>query len=721
MWNLVIAVFIGSAAALTYFVYLLQSQISGPREQVFILLYLVALFSAGTYWLLFRFALPRLRYRSRRVKLMWVMGSFIASALLLLAIPVRVPTSLSAHRLEITATGQKNQAAQGSELWVIGFFRADGIQVNSTEYTMNGEWEVRDGMPLSYQHQPATLAWQGALDGDVQLRLLSHPWSGVVTVTWDGVAQTIDLYSPTGTRKDMVLPVKTEFFWQSILVFLADAISLGTLILVISIWLTTRPIQTKAIHARRWAWVGYAAPCIAIWSIYLLAFWPGLMTFDSLDQWQQILTGRLNDAHPFFHTITNWLITRIWLSPSMVALAQIMALSVIAGLILMRIRQWGAPRWVVWLTCLMVAVLPANGILVNAVWKDIPYAIAVLLLTLFVLQIIQSNGQWLSERWAWVWLALTAVCVALYRHNGAPVAFGTLAVLFFAYRHYWKRLALASLLTLGIWLGIRGPVFQVLNVQSLPPNFFTTYIALKHVAAHLNEGAALTETEQALLRQVRTGDLEWPYLCSTAEPLLYDGKLNSNFALAHSTELTQLAWKLFLQRPQVDIEDQVCSGSLVWRLSWPPTPLQGFNALPFTTDGAGDPFTGKALQNPNAPLDLTPSRIESPVPTITKFLTGMVLQMLSQNNISWLWRPALYLYILLAASAIAALRSRRWKFLLVGVPIVLNSLVIVMTLAQEFRYQYPVVLVSILFSLYFLFGIPLKEEPELSNAAQHIA
>ncbi len=709
MWKLIISVFVGAAAALAYFVYFLQSQVGRSGEQVFVFLYLVALFSVGVYPLLIHFVLPRLRTFSRRAQVAWVIASLSTGMFLLVVTPVRLPVMSTLHHLEITATGQKNQAALGSELWVTGLFRANGTQVDSAEFTLNGDWEVRDGVPLSYRHQPAALVWQGQLDGDVQLHLLSHPWSGIVTVTWDGATQTIDLYSPTGTRKDIALPVRIEVSWQSVMIFLAGAISLGTLLLVISIWLATRPIQAKATVARRWGWVGYAAPCITIWSIYLLAFWPGLMTLDSIDQWQQMLTGQISDFHPVFHTLTNWLVTRIWLSPAMVALAQITVLSIVAGLILMQLRKWGASRLVVWLTCILFALSPANGILVNTLWKDVPYSIAVLILTYFILQMVQDHGTWLNRKFAWVWLGTIAACVALYRHNGAPVAVGTLIILFIAYRQYWKRLALASALMLGMWLGIRGSVYQLLNVQPLPSSFFTAYIALKHVAAHLAQGAELTASEQAFLQQVRTGDLKWPYLCSTAEPLLYDGKLNSDFALSHSAELTQLAIKLLQQNPKIDLDDQLCGSSLVWRLSWPPTPQHRFNVLPFTIGNDGLPYTWKAPQGPKDPLDYTPYRIESPIPTVSQFLIQNIRQMLQPDNISWLWRPALYFYILVAASAIAAIRSRYWKFLLLCIPVVLNSLVLVMTLAQDFRYEYSVVLAGLLFSFYLIFSVPLAD------------
>jgi hypothetical protein len=46
-------------------------------------------------------------------------------------------------------------------------------------------------------------------------------------------------------------------------------------------------------------WAQYALPCLAVWFIYWLAFFPGLMSIDSIAQWRQILgIWPIVDDHP---------------------------------------------------------------------------------------------------------------------------------------------------------------------------------------------------------------------------------------------------------------------------------------------------------------------------------------------------------------------------------------------------------------------------------------
>ena len=81
------------------------------------------------------------------------------------------------------------------------------------------------------------------------------------------------------------------------------------------------------------------------------------MSLDSFEQWHQMTTGRYCDHHPIFHTLTNWLITRLWLSPSTVALVQLLTLAILAAWIIHRLRQWGMPRWLAVTTCLVFGLV----------------------------------------------------------------------------------------------------------------------------------------------------------------------------------------------------------------------------------------------------------------------------------------------------------------------------------------------------------------------------
>ncbi len=112
------------------------------------------------------------------------------------------------HTLEIIATGQKNAAAKGSEVWLLGRRHDFGNNLDTPDFLSDGLWEKRDLNLISHKKQPARLQWHGKLKYDGAVYFLQHPWSGIVEVLWDGKSQKTDLYSEKRGYQKIVVPAK---------------------------------------------------------------------------------------------------------------------------------------------------------------------------------------------------------------------------------------------------------------------------------------------------------------------------------------------------------------------------------------------------------------------------------------------------------------------------------------------------------------------------------
>lgn len=162
----------------------------------------------------------------------------------------------------------------------------------------------------------------------------------------------------------------------------------------------------------------YSFLMIVIWSLWLLVFWPGIMSNDSIDQWTQITTGKFVDIHPVFHTLFLWFLTRVYFSPATIAIVQILILSLLSGGILYYFEKLGSPKIILWGISFFMAVSPVNAEMVITLWKDIPYSTALLGLTFIFLIIVYSNGNWLYQNKNLLLLGITTLLVFLFRHNG---------------------------------------------------------------------------------------------------------------------------------------------------------------------------------------------------------------------------------------------------------------------------------------------------------------
>jgi hypothetical protein len=76
----------------------------------------------------------------------------------------------------------------------------------------------------------------------------------------------------------------------------------------------------------------------------LLAHWPGLMTYDSVDQWQQVVTASYSDRHPVVDTLARSVFIRAFQTPAAVALAQIVLIAAATGWCVGEIARWNGPR-----------------------------------------------------------------------------------------------------------------------------------------------------------------------------------------------------------------------------------------------------------------------------------------------------------------------------------------------------------------------------------------
>lgn len=262
-----------------------------------------AVLALAVHTLLFRVAGPRLALlASRTARRFLIVGALAGGALLIVLLPVRVR---HLHTLEITATGQKNPAAAGNEVWLIAFTLPDQSQVPFAEISADPGWGPRLGMLCCYEHSPATLRWSGAVSnahsfdspgpqvwdastrpayrpsgnrswygtrGTAVLRFVTHPYSGMAQIAWNGHVQALDLYSPQRGERRVALPItpkdiardrRTMFAAMSI-----DGLGLSVLILALASSATARRNRPALAVVRRSELVATAAMVVIVGAVF---------------------------------------------------------------------------------------------------------------------------------------------------------------------------------------------------------------------------------------------------------------------------------------------------------------------------------------------------------------------------------------------------------------------------------------------------------------------
>jgi len=460
-----------------------------------------------------------------------------------------------------------------------------------------------------------------------------------------------------------------RYYVESLALLGADAASIGFIHLAAALWILRR----SDVRPRRpWPLLAYAIPCAGVWTMYLLAFWPGLMSSDSQDQWGQVLRAEFHNYHPAFHTLTLWLITRLWLTPAAVALTQIVALSLVFAATARELEAWGVCGRVRLLVTLAFSCSLVNGTMVVTLWKDVPYAITCLGLFAILLALVRTRGRWAESPAHLAVLAVALVCVTLFRHNGALVGVGLVAIVLWLWPAHRGALAATALVAVAACLIIVGPVYRAIGVKPIPAAVRLQY-QLQQIAALVHDGVLLSTEDEAVLAHVLPLE-SWRsrYNCYIADPIVHSPHLDRAYLNAHADEVRALWRRLVRGHGQILLRHQLCASSLVWRLS---QPVHGWLTVP-------------------------PLSIHDPASSLWPRFADQVRRLvdgsLRPSVIWWVWRPALYLYLTLFCALVAAARVGDWRLLVAPGPAVLNSLVWMMFVAaQDVRYQYPVYVIGL--------------------------
>lgn len=188
---------------------------------------------------------------------------------------------------------------------------------------------------------------------------------------------------------------------------------------------------------RRWLFWLLLSGGLLFYGAWLLAFWPGVMSVDSLNIWRAALLPEVMiNNHPFINELWYFFLSRFWLNTAIVPIIQIVLLSCLIAVTFYAAAMRGVSLWLVFLCYLFVLFSVPVGLYTATLWKDIPFALLVILWALVPVYFYEKkrSGQKVRISLAGtVLLALSFLCLLLFRHNGLIYLF-TIPLIFLILR-----------------------------------------------------------------------------------------------------------------------------------------------------------------------------------------------------------------------------------------------------------------------------------------------
>lgn len=300
--------------------------------------------------------------------------------------------------------------------------------------------------------------------------------------------------------------------------------------------------------------------------IWWLAFYPGVMSPDSLDQWRQALSKNYNDAHPFISTILLMgTFTWIKVTPAWASLMQVVAFSSVIPVILGYASKQQVNKKIIILIAIFFLIWPVFGIYTVTIWKDIIYSLALVFLAFLTFIIIYSDSPKRSST-ALNTLIITTILASSFRHNG--VIYLVLPYLLIAIfkKKLWKVMLRAMVIAIVSYLVLNIGLGKALNVRSAP--LLVEWVRMKNVAAIYNQPSPRLSTEERNIFESFMPATAWrdTYNCRTTHntaiamlkyrPLGYEDNLSNDPTVENSWKRAVIT--AALKNPKAITKDKLC-------------------------------------------------------------------------------------------------------------------------------------------------------------------
>ena len=287
----------------------------------------------------------------------------------------------------------------------------------------------------------------------------------------------------------------------------------------------------------RKTWIIYLSVIMLFWIPVILSFGPVILSPDSRYIIRQALGEEpLTDVHPVLYTLALRLFLKIGIALGdiliggyLFGLFQSFFLAGVVSYLLYWLRKRGCPAAFVWLSLALFILTPGFAGLSITLWKDIPLNACLLLFTVNLYEIYETDGQWLCEGKKAAAFMTLCVAICFLRANGYHLVVICLCLLAIAFKNHRKRCAALFLPLIVIIPVIRGPVYNAVGLKNLG-SVELAAVMIQQVANAVVTDAALTVEQTEFLEQIMPIEtIKQAYVYGSVDPLKYHPEFDRNF------------------------------------------------------------------------------------------------------------------------------------------------------------------------------------------------
>ncbi len=431
--------------------------------------------------------------------------------------------------------------------------------------------------------------------------------------------------------------------------------------------------------------------CFSLSFIILLLtyfiYYPGVFTYDGNYQWQQVQSGIINNAHPFFSTYFMYLLSKICNSITMIIIFQIILFSSIWAYFCNSLKlNLKHENIIKMLFTIILCLVPLIGIYNITLWKDVIYTDYLFLIGIFIFS--WANNDYKLSNSKYISLGIILQLAFSYRHNGIIVSLLILFIFYFIeFIKYKKRLIIKkdfykSFLTIlsfiVLYIIILIPKNMYLKnyekdnkeIKEVSCSTFDSYLVWM-MGSHLREKNVKDKSDLEFLNNI-IPIKEWkkvynPYLINNTN---LSKSLDQSYVVKNKTKFRKIFLKYLMKNPNTIIKHYLKSDALLFN------PVSSINGYVYTYSFGELKYLPKY------------TKINTKIPVLKNLYDKYINLSLHKLFIIF-YEPAFILYLSLIITITLSKKVYGKKIWLFITPMLMNTISLIpINLAQDLRYVY---------------------------------
>lgn len=303
----------------------------------------------------------------------------------------------------------------------------------------------------------------------------------------------------------------------------------------------------------------WAAVVFVWWLPYFLSFYPGGIYFDTFTSINYATMNVLSNRHPFLYNCIVWFFVHLGYHFGK-TLTWSLALMYACQMLLFEAEIVCFAYWMLKRKVNRVLRILSTAYLVFfnlipmyavSVWKDTPFAMAILFWTMFIVDVFVESKNGPVSRKTMLGFVVGMFLTSFLRNNGIYVCTFVVILLFCCFFGRQRRMCCVSLLVLVAFFVIQGPVYDRLGVNRNEPveNYGVPLQQVGAVAAY--EGDISAEQQEIIENILPNTDIKKVYSPALADSLKWSKSFNAEYFDSHTYDFLKTWLGLLKQNPRI--------------------------------------------------------------------------------------------------------------------------------------------------------------------------